>query len=60
MAVTDDSELAERMRLIRNHAEAVVEAKGVSNLTNMIGFNFRLPEMEAAVARCQLRKLPAL
>jgi dTDP-4-amino-4,6-dideoxygalactose transaminase len=58
--VTDDDDLAERMRLIRNHAEAVVEAKGVSNLINMIGFNFRLPEMEAAVARCQLRKLPAL
>jgi dTDP-4-amino-4,6-dideoxygalactose transaminase len=58
--VTDDDDLAERMRLIRNHAEAVVEAKGVSDLTNMIGFNFRLPEMEAAVARCQLRKLPAL
>ena len=60
LIVTDDDDLAERMRLIRNHAEAVVEAKGVSNLTNMIGFNFRLPEMEAAVARCQLRKLPAL
>jgi dTDP-4-amino-4,6-dideoxygalactose transaminase len=58
--VTDDDELAERLRLLRNHAEAVVEAKGVSNLTNMIGFNFRLPEMEAAVARCQLQKLPAL
>jgi perosamine synthetase len=60
LIVTDDDDLADRMRLIRNHAEAVVEAKGVSNLTNMIGFNFRLPEMEAAVARCQLRKLPAL
>jgi dTDP-4-amino-4,6-dideoxygalactose transaminase len=60
LIVTDNDDLAERMRLLRNHAEAVVEAKGVSNLTNMIGFNFRLPEMEAAVARCQLRKLPAL
>jgi dTDP-4-amino-4,6-dideoxygalactose transaminase len=58
--VTDNDDLADRMRLIRNHAEAVVEAKGVSNLTNMIGFNFRLTEMEAAVARCQLQKLPAL
>ena len=60
LIVTDNNELAERMRLLRNHAEAVVEAKGVSNLTNMIGFNFRLPEMAAAVARCQLKKLPAL
>lgn len=60
MVVTDDDELADRVRLIRNHAEAVVEAKGVANLVNMIGFNFRMTEMEAAVARCQLRKLPAL
>jgi dTDP-4-amino-4,6-dideoxygalactose transaminase len=60
LIVTDNDDLADRMRLLRNHAEAVVEAKGVSNLTNMLGFNFRLPEMEAAVARCQLRKLPAL
>lgn len=60
VVVTDDDELAERVRLIRNHAEAVVEAKGVSNLINMIGFNFRMTEMEAAVARCQLRKLPPL
>jgi len=58
--VTDNDDLAERMRLIRNHAEAVVEAKGVQNLVNMIGFNFRMTEMEAAVAHCQLRKLPAL
>ena len=60
VVVTDDDELAERVRLIRNHAEAVVETKGVSNLTNMIGFNFRMTEIEAAVARCQLKKLPKL
>ena len=55
--VTDDDELAERLRLIRNHAEAVVENKGVTNLNNMIGFNFRMTEMEAAVTREQLKKL---
>ncbi|MFH1019057.1 MAG: DegT/DnrJ/EryC1/StrS family aminotransferase [Pseudomonadota bacterium] len=60
VVVTDDDQLADRVRLIRNHAEAVVEAKGMTNLVNMIGFNFRMTEMEAAVARCQLRKLPAL
>lgn len=58
--VTDNDELAERMQLIRNHAEAVVEKKGVSNLVNMIGFNFRMPEMEAAIGIEQLKKLPAL
>ncbi len=60
VVVTDDDNLADRVRLIRNHAEAVVEAKGTADLTNMIGFNFRMTEMEAAVARCQLKKLPAL
>lgn len=60
VVVTDNDDLAERVRLIRNHAEAVVEGKGETNLINMIGFNFRMTEMEAAVARCQLRKLPDL
>lgn len=58
--VTDNDDLAERMRLIRNHAEAVVEDKGVDDLTNMIGFNFRMNEIEAAIAREQLKKLPSL
>jgi dTDP-4-amino-4,6-dideoxygalactose transaminase len=58
--VTEDDELAERIRLIRNHAEAVVEDMGREYLVNMIGFNFRLPEMEAAIARCQLKKLNEL
>ncbi len=55
--VTDNDELAERLRLIRNHAEAVVENKGVTNLNNMLGFNFRMTEIEAAITREQLKKL---
>ena len=49
MCTTDDDNLAERLQLIRNHAEAVVAAKGTSNLVNMVGFNFRLGEIEAAI-----------
>ncbi|RPI79164.1 MAG: DegT/DnrJ/EryC1/StrS family aminotransferase [Desulfobacteraceae bacterium] len=56
--VTNDDHLADRVRLIRNHAEAVVEAKGSAAEVNMIGFNFRMQEIEAAIARCQLKKLP--
>ncbi len=56
MCTTNDDDLAERLQLIRNHAEAVVEKKGVSNLLNMIGFNFRLGELEAAIGREQLKK----
>ena len=57
VCVTDSAELAERMQLIRNHAEAVVAGKGVNNITNMIGFNFRMGEIEAAMGREQLKKL---
>ena len=57
---TNDEDLAERCRLIRNHAEAVVEKKGVSNIVNMIGFNFRMGELEAAIGREQIKKGPTL
>lgn len=60
IVVTNNDDLAEKVRLIRNHAESVVEAKGVKDLTNMIGFNFRMTEIEAAVVRCQLKKLKEL
>jgi dTDP-4-amino-4,6-dideoxygalactose transaminase len=60
MCTTNDDDLAERLQLIRNHAEAVVEAKGTVNLINMIGFNFRLGEIEAAIGRSQLAKGPDL
>lgn len=55
--VTNDDTLAEKMRLIRNHAEAVVGAKGVTDLSNMIGYNFRLGEIECAMGIEQLKKL---
>lgn len=57
---TDDDELAKRIRLIRNHGEAVVEDMGYTNFVNMIGFNYRMTEVEAAIAREQLKKLDRL
>lgn len=60
IVVTNDDDLADRVRLVRNHAEAVVKEKGVEDLTNLIGFNYRLPEIEAAIATEQLRRLEAL
>lgn len=61
--VTDDDTLADRLRLIRNHAEAVLGARGINDreeLVNMVGFNYRMTEIEAAIAHEQLKKLPAL
>jgi len=60
ICLTNDSVLAERMQLIRNHAEAVVGDKGVEDLSNMIGFNFRLGEIEAAIGIEQFKKLDHL
>lgn len=54
VCVTDDDELARRLQLIRNHAENIVEALGMEDITNMVGHNYRLTEMGAAVARVQL------
>lgn len=56
VVTTNDDRLAERVALIRNHAEAVVAARGVTDLNNMLGFNFRMGEIEAAIGRCQLAK----
>jgi perosamine synthetase len=47
--VTDNPFLADKMRLIRNHGEVVDP--------HIRGFNFRMTELEAAVARVQLTKL---
>lgn len=55
--VTNDDTIAQRLQLIRNHAEAVVEGMGVSDLTNMVGYNFRLGEIECAMGISQLKKL---
>ncbi len=58
--VTNDDDLAERLQLIRNHAEVVVKDKGVKNIINMIGFNYRMTEIEAAIGSEQLKKLESL
>jgi len=61
--VTDNDELADKLYLIRNHAEAVLDARGIKSskeLINMVGFNYRLSEIHAAIAREQLKKLPDL
>ncbi|VAX04752.1 blr5428; hypothetical protein [hydrothermal vent metagenome] len=54
--VTNDDNLADRLALIRNHAEAVVNGREVDSLVNMVGFNFRLGELESGIARIQLSK----
>ena len=63
IVVTNDENIAFKIQLIRNHAESVLHAKGYKNkseLNNMLGFNYRMTEIEAAIARVQLKKLERL
>ncbi len=60
MITTNDPKIAEKVELIRNHGEAVVEGKKTQDLWNTYGFNYRMTEMEAAVGIEQLKKLPDL
>lgn len=57
LVVTDSDELAERVALIRNHGEAVISSNDKKRLSNIVGYNFRLGEIEAAIASSQLDKL---
>ena len=57
LLVTEDPEIAENVALIRNHAEAVVGGMGKKDIRNMVGYNFRMGEIEAAIGLAQLPKL---
>lgn len=56
VCVTNDDDLAFRLQMIRNHAENCVEGFKVTELTNLLGYNFRMTELEAAVTVEQLKK----
>ncbi len=57
--ITDNDELAYKCQLIRNHGESVIDNKKwePNNLVNHLGWNYRLTEMQAAMATEQLKKI---
>ena len=63
VALTNNSDYAEHLQLIRNHAEAVVGKLTDENqekFTNVLGWNYRLTEIQAAIGIEQLKKLEFL
>ena len=60
IVLTDDDAVAERCRLMRNHGEVLVADLGIEDIVNTLGLNYRMTNMEAAVATEQFRKLPGL
>lgn len=57
MVITNDDALAERARAVRNHGESIAWGKKREYLSNLLGWNYRMTEIEAALGRCQLRHL---
>ena len=56
--LTDNPELAETLKLLRNHGEAVIDDLGIADYDKrLFGFNFRLTEVQAAVLVGQVRRL---
>lgn len=60
LLVTNNSNLALRSQLIRNHGENAVEEYALEDISNTIGSNYRFSELHAAVATEQLKKLKSI
>lgn len=58
MLVTNDSSLADRMQLLRNHGEVVISRRPKEeHQYGILGMNMRLGEIEGAIGKNQLLKL---
>lgn len=60
VVLTNNSRIADKLRLIRNHGEAVVEGIGEKDIVNTLGWNYRMTELEASVGIAQFKKLNKL
>lgn len=59
-ALTNSLELANRMRLLRNHSESVVTVDQDHEVKRLLGSNFRLGEIEAAIAKPQVERIDSI
>lgn len=64
MLVTDNDELAEKLRILRSHGMTTLtwdRFKGHASTYDVValGYNYRMDEMRSAMGRVQLAKLPA-
>ncbi len=54
MCVTENTDYAKRMELIRNHGENVVASYKLEDISNTWGLNLRMSELSAAIGLVQL------
>ena len=58
LIVTNNKLIAAKCRLIRNHGENVMSNNATTKeLINIVGYNFRLPEILAEIGLFQITKL---
>lgn len=66
MITTDDPELTARLRLLRQHGMSVNDQQRHQSQSVVfeeyleVGFNYRLTDIQAAIGRCQLARLPQM
>lgn len=57
MLITNNKEIAEISRLVRNHGEAVIAGQNRTYKTSILGWNYRMTEVDAAIGIEQFKKL---
>jgi len=66
MLTTNDAELHERFRLLRQHGMSIADTvrhaatRVVFEEYPVVGFNYRMTDVQAAIGRVQLRRLPEI
>jgi perosamine synthetase len=64
VVICEDERFASRLRMVRNHGEAVFPELGENEREEaekgIVGFNYRLTELQAAIALPQLHRLQSL
>jgi len=63
VALTDNKHTALHLQLVRNHGEVVIghmDDRAAPDIVNMVGWNYRLTEVQAAIGIPQLKKMDEL
>lgn len=60
IVLTEEDTLARRLRLVRNHGEMLAEELGWPDDADLVGQNYRMTELQAAIAVAQTGKLDHL
>ena len=60
MLVTNDEDIANAAQMVRNHGEMIVSNKKRTYKSEILGWNYRMTELEAALGIAQISKLDFL